>query len=184
MQAISMSMLLALTLLAPLSLANPLTLPAHHNYNNEHNRRDTSSAPAVFLTSPVATGTAGLTPPTRVSSLSEPTSVASSSCVHHGTSYPFKTAAGKPQVTPPPAGDSFFQSGDAAGAGGGIKFKQTTYTTCITYPDSYVHCGIHEPILDASTSAGSRCHHGTGPAVRAVLAAATAGLLLVLLGSR
>lgn len=34
------------------------------------------------------------------------------------------------------------------------RFVQTTYTTCVTFPNS-VHCGVHEPILDASNDAGS-----------------------------
>jgi hypothetical protein len=52
------------------------------------------------------------------------------------------------------------------------RFVQTTYTTCVTFPNS-VHCGVHEPILDASNGAGSMRRRGYA-------GAATAGGIVVL----
>ncbi|KAI1336664.1 hypothetical protein F5Y15DRAFT_199104 [Xylariaceae sp. FL0016] len=54
---------------------------------------------------------------------------------------------------------------------GGVKFVQTTYYSCVTWPRE-THCGWHEPILDAG--AGS---------VRPSLTALRAGVLAGIVGS-
>jgi hypothetical protein len=58
------------------------------------------------------------------------------------------------------------------------KFKQTTYYSCVTWPTT-VHCGWHEPILDASMDAGRRNDSKTSALWAAIVALAMAGLLLL-----
>ncbi len=55
----------------------------------------------------------------------------------------------------------------------GLKFIQTTYYSCVTI-GTYSHCGLHEPILDASIGSGLR-----GGRRRAVWAAAAVVAVLV-----
>lgn len=56
-----------------------------------------------------------------------------------------------------------------------MKFVQTTYWSCVQWPTT-MHCGWHEPILDASNGAGSR-GRGREGAQRAVGAGLLAGLV-------
>lgn len=77
------------------------------------------------------------------------------------------SAAPEPETTAGPE-----LSGDAAA----LRFVQTTYTTCVTFPNS-VHCGVHKPILDASSSAVSCWRRKSLGAVAIV--AMTAVLMLV-----
>jgi len=44
----------------------------------------------------------------------------------------------QPNITPAPGAEEL-----------AVKYRQTTYYTCVTI-GTYTHCGIHEPILDAS----------------------------------
>jgi len=67
--------------------------------------------------------------------------------------------AAAPIITPAPGTDPDWN-------GGGAKFVQTTYYSCVTR-GTYSHCGWHEPILDAS-SAGSG-GWGAGAALPAML---------------
>ncbi|KAI1183045.1 hypothetical protein F5B17DRAFT_417699 [Nemania serpens] len=65
-------------------------------------------------------------------------------------------------------------------AGNGIKFVQTTFWACETFPLE-THCGWHEPILDASNSGASRTGQQSvaaraGVAVACVVAALVYGL--------
>ncbi|KAK8073231.1 hypothetical protein PG994_004130 [Apiospora phragmitis] len=56
-----------------------------------------------------------------------------------------------------------------------LKFVQTTYWSCVQWPTT-MHCGWHEPILDASNGAGSPGRGREGPR-RAVGAGLVAGLV-------
>ncbi|KAH6656142.1 hypothetical protein BKA67DRAFT_535036 [Truncatella angustata] len=105
--------------------------------------KDTLSLQAI----PTFRGT-GLHHPTPVASLTRPTG---SGCQRNTTT---KYTLPVPKVTPPPAaGGVFFEpESETAVAEVGAKFRQTTYYTCVTWP-STVHCGWHEPILDASMNA-------------------------------
>lgn len=61
------------------------------------------------------------------------------------------------QDQPPPSPMASITQAPAAEATGkqpGAKFIQTTYYSCVTM-GTYTHCGWHEPILDASTSAAA-----------------------------
>ncbi|CAK7212727.1 hypothetical protein SCUCBS95973_001561 [Sporothrix curviconia] len=55
---------------------------------------------------------------------------------------------------PAPPAASITQAPQATRKGQADKFVQTTYYSCVTM-GTYTHCGWHEPILDASTSAAS-----------------------------
>ncbi|GAP84694.1 hypothetical protein SAMD00023353_1102360 [Rosellinia necatrix] len=70
-----------------------------------------------------------------------------------------------------------FVGGELGGVGGGVKFVQTTYWTCVARPRE-THCGWHEPILDTSAAAETRRADGAA-ALRASLIAACAALALV-----
>lgn len=60
-----------------------------------------------------------------------------------------------------------------------LKFVQTTYWSCVQWPTT-VHCGWHEPILDASNGAGlpGRGQEGPRRAAGAGLVAGLIGLFL------
>ncbi|KAK6857332.1 hypothetical protein PG995_007519 [Apiospora arundinis] len=56
-----------------------------------------------------------------------------------------------------------------------VKFVQTTYWSCVQWPTT-MHCGWHEPILDASNGGGRTGRGQEGPQ-RAVGAGLVAGLV-------
>ncbi len=58
----------------------------------------------------------------------------------------------------------------------GLKFIQTTYYSCVTI-GTYSHCGLHEPILDASV--GSDLRGGRRRAMWAALAVAAVLVFVV-----
>ncbi|KAK8102177.1 hypothetical protein PG984_015323 [Apiospora sp. TS-2023a] len=62
-----------------------------------------------------------------------------------------------------------------------LKFVQTTYWSCVQWPTT-VHCGWHEPILDASNGAGSP-GRGQEGSRRAAVAGVVAGLIGLLLAA-
>ena len=63
------------------------------------------------------------------------------------------------------------------GDGVAAAFLQTTYYTCVTYGPGRSHCGIHEPILDASLESAASTLDVAG---RICLIAAMVSSLLVL----
>lgn len=112
--------------------------------------------------------------PTSVASFSLPTG---SGCRRNGTRI---YTVPEPRVTPPPAGGGvFFEPGsESSVAGVEAKFRQTTYYTCVTWPTT-VHCGWHEPILDASMDAAWAQYDSRRAAAWAVLISATVLALLL-----
>ncbi|KAI1400561.1 hypothetical protein F4819DRAFT_365307 [Hypoxylon fuscum] len=89
---------------------------------------------------------------------------------------PTGTAAKAPKITPSPEFDP--PGGNFHEIGGGAKFVQTTYWSCVTFPLE-THCGWHEPILDAG-AARLGCEGGGRAAIRAgVVAGVVAGGLVL-----
>ncbi|KAI2606284.1 uncharacterized protein GGS25DRAFT_523950 [Hypoxylon fragiforme] len=106
---------------------------------------------------------------------------------HHGTAshiLPTGTRGGEglrhphpakaPTITPSPElpGGNFHE----LGGGANVKFVQTTYWSCVTWP-SETHCGWHEPILDASNAA-----RGVSDSGRAALWAGVVVVVVVVAG--
>lgn len=98
--------------------------------------------------------------PTPVSSLSAPTRGP------RGRNMTTTAITINAKVTPAPAtGGVFFEPGSRGNAAGvEAKFRQTTYYTCVTWP-STVHCGWHEPILDASMNAAGSQYDSRSAAI-------------------
>ncbi|KAI0399618.1 hypothetical protein F4802DRAFT_29299 [Xylaria palmicola] len=89
-----------------------------------------------------------------------------------GITFPQPTAASTPTPTPTPGPDrELLQAVE-----GGVKFVQTTYSACVTFPHE-THCGWHEPILDASATGRSR---GGGEGIVARAGVIAAGVVLAL----
>ncbi|KAI1847683.1 hypothetical protein JX265_013926 [Neoarthrinium moseri] len=156
-----MQMLLGflIVLVTPFAHANPFTMPVPRPTRN-------SSTPAFpTIVNSTAAAPTGVVPPS-----GRPTG----HCHRNGTA-----TVSVPKVTPPPAGGSFFESLEGGGSGAAVvaKFRQTTYWSCVTWP-STVHCGWHEPILDASMNSGDR-RSSEKPAIWARFTAVVAvGLIL------
>ncbi|KAI0879926.1 uncharacterized protein GGS22DRAFT_102185 [Annulohypoxylon maeteangense] len=79
-------------------------------------------------------------------------------------------SAGSPEITPSPESDSpganFHEMG--------VKYVQTTYWSCVTFPLE-THCGWHQPILDAGAGR-IRCEGSGQAALRAgIVAGVVAG---------
>ncbi|OTB00974.1 hypothetical protein M426DRAFT_14954 [Hypoxylon sp. CI-4A] len=94
---------------------------------------------------------------------------------HTPASASASASASNPQITPSPElnppGGNFHE------IGGGLKYVQTTYWSCVTFPLE-THCGWHEPILDAG--AGRIGCNGGQAALRAgVVAGVVAGGLVL-----
>ncbi|KAK9783698.1 hypothetical protein SCAR479_00257 [Seiridium cardinale] len=113
--------------------ASPFTAAASISSRNSSTLSTATTFAKALLSSPTATTT--VPAPTK------------GGCGQNATA---SSAVPDVRVTPPPAGGVFFEPGSEANAADvNVKFKQTTYYTCVTWP-STVHCGWHEPILDAS----------------------------------
>lgn len=63
------------------------------------------------------------------------------------------TAEPEPEITVRP-------NKDAASDNAALRFLQTTYWSCVTSPVT-VHCGWHEPILDANMNTASQLREGS-----------------------
>lgn len=96
-----------------------------------------------------------------------------SKCHDNGRNLTSTNTASVARVTPAPTGGVFFEPGGTIGTGTGAavaKFRQTTYYTCVTWP-STVHCGWHEPIVDASLNTAPHYANGRRMAIGAGLSA-------------
>lgn len=149
----------------------------------------TSSAHTATITIPVfgrsPSTLASATPAVKIS-LTTGRGVAAPTGSHHttagGCSVNRTATFSVPKVTAPPAGGEFFEPLGGSGASRddiAAKFRQTTYYSCVTWPNT-VHCGWHEPILDASMDSAASRYGSRASAVRAgAVALVIAGLLLL-----
>ncbi|KAI0151489.1 hypothetical protein BJ166DRAFT_536180 [Pestalotiopsis sp. NC0098] len=120
-------------LAASISRASPFTVP-------------TPTSTQAALATVLASSTCTIVP------LSSPVKTL---CRGNGRNSTLLATGTLPTVTPAPMGGIFHEPGSTGAAV--AKFRQTTYYTCVTWP-STVHCGWHEPIVDASMN-GVRSHH-------------------------
>ncbi|KIH91198.1 hypothetical protein SPBR_02100 [Sporothrix brasiliensis 5110] len=124
-----------------------------------HNTPSSSSATATAASftqtpsrkQPCATSTSASTPPSFVAPPAAAGVVVPAEHAHDLDSEQPPTRAAS--ITLAPAGAA--EATEATTMKPCGKFVQTTYYSCVTL-GTYSHCGWHEPILDASTSAATR----------------------------
>ncbi|KAI1371112.1 hypothetical protein F4677DRAFT_318486 [Hypoxylon crocopeplum] len=169
--------LLALLSSAEASLKTPRTASPPRSSSSP-------SLPTTTLTGVVPTTTtteSGIYPQCNgsVSSELRPTNAATASIrctalpIDQSTSIPTGTASTAPEITPSPEfdppGGNFHEIG--------VKFVQTTYWSCVTFPLE-THCGWHEPILDAGAGRAG-CEGGQAALRAGILAGVVAGGLVL-----
>ncbi|KAI1129041.1 hypothetical protein F5Y10DRAFT_239077 [Nemania abortiva] len=133
---------------------------------------DSATSGFFIITSSPAAATVAVSP-----TLPTTASIAQASTMPGDSIYGTATGnAGNPEPTAAPTFNLADPGAEPQGVTNGIKFVQTTYWACETFPKE-THCGWHMPILD--TSAASLGFAGAGAALRASIFAAGVGVALM-----